>query len=491
MSYVTRRDGRYFYRRRFPADVAAIVGRAEFRKALGTADRKEALQLARVVSVEFDRTCAEALAQSADGGVTGALQALGGDAPAVTAERILERLRAVVDGATRSAVEALEPSQRQAPTWAAELEWRKAALQAIAEGKHPGAADYSPMEAMAALRALEALERGEVPSLGQPTSAPERPAFAAPGASADSPDQRTAADFAKALDGYCSRVSEGRAGIVRSLAARVLRWPSTPDEQVQRVMQFAAEKLAAGGKASSVHNQAAGLITVLRELPGWERVALPRNGAVARAVRQGGQLQADARDSMMLGTVNEVLRFMDQRGDAVDAAAARLLVRYGLRPLELLQEGPEALAIREDIQHNKELVFHAGLSGAKNSASRRSLPVHADDAALFRLVLADRGAADAKRARARVKRLGDAMRIALRGKPGKLSLYSLRHTCADLLRAAGATPDEVGGVLGHTAKGSKATSIYGGRAPLHRPRALLAQVRALLEHAAELESPAA
>ncbi|MBF8757111.1 DUF6538 domain-containing protein [Pseudomonas guariconensis] len=491
MSYVTRRDGRYFYRRRFPADVAAIVGRAEFRKALGTADRKEALQLARVVSVEFDRTCAEALAQSADGGATGALQALGGDAPAVTAERILERLRAVVDGATRSAVEALEPSQRQAPTWAAELEWRKAALRAIADGKHPGAADYSAMEALAALRALEALERGEVPSLGQPTSAPERPVYAAPGASADSPDQRTAAEFAEALDGYCSRVSEGRAGIVRSLAAKVLRWPSTPDEQVQRVMQFAAEKLEAGGKASSVHNQAAGLITVLRELPGWERVTLPRNGAVARAVRQGGQLQADARDSMMLGTVNEVLRFMDQRGDAVDAAAARLLVRYGLRPLELLQEGPEALAIREDIQHNKELVFHAGLSGAKNSASRRSLPVHADDAELFRLVLADRGAADAKRARARVKRLGDAMRIALRGKPGKLSLYSLRHTCADLLRAAGATPDEVGGVLGHTAKGSKATSIYGGRAPLHRPRALLAQVRELLEHAAELESPAA
>ncbi|HDS1756985.1 DUF6538 domain-containing protein [Pseudomonas sp. M5] len=488
MSYVTRRDGRYFYRRRFPADVAAIVGRAEFRKALGTADRKEALQLARVVSVEFDRTCSDALTQSACGGGAGAMQALDEPTQRVTAESILERLRAVVDGATRSAVEALEPSQRQAPTWAAELEWRKAALQAIADGKHPGAADYNPAEAMAALRALEALERGEVPSLEQPTGTPQKPADAAPGAFAGSPDQRTAAEFTEALDGYCSRVSEGRAGIVRSLAAKVLRWPSTPDAQVQRIMQFAEERLSAGGKASSVHNQAAGLITVLRELPGWERIALPRNGAVARAVRQGGQLQADARDSMPLAVVHAVLQAFDARSDAVDAAAARLLVRYGLRPLELLQEGPEALAIREDILHNKELVFHAGLSGAKNSASRRSLPVHADDAELFRLVLADRGAADAKRARARVKRLGDAMRIALRGKPGKLSLYSLRHTCADLLRAAGATPDEVGGVLGHTAKGSKATSIYGGKAPLHRPRALLAQVRELLEQGSVPES---
>ncbi|WP_336334955.1 DUF6538 domain-containing protein [Pseudomonas putida] len=142
--HLMKRDGRFIYRRRFPVEVASIVGRTEFRKALGTSDRKEALQLARVVSVDFDRTCAEAQAHSVCGGGTGAIQAIGGDAPAITAERILERLRAVVDGATRSAVEALEPSQRQAPTWAAELEWRKAALRAIAEGKHPGAAGLQP-----------------------------------------------------------------------------------------------------------------------------------------------------------------------------------------------------------------------------------------------------------------------------------------------------------------------------------------------------------
>ncbi|MCY1529359.1 hypothetical protein D9M68_644980 [compost metagenome] len=231
---------------------------------------------------------------------------------------------------------------------------------------------------------------------------------------------------------------------------------------------------------------------MLREVPGWERISLPRNGSTARAVRQGGQLQADARDAMPLGVVREVLQGLDDRGDAVDAAAARLLVRYGLRPIELLQEGPEALAEREDILHNRELVFHAGLSGAKNSASRRCLPVHADDVELFKLVLSARGDAGEKRARARIQRLSAAMRIQLRGKPGKLSLYSLRHTCADLLRAVGATPDEVGGVLGHTAKGSKATSIYGGKAPLDRPRALLAEVRDLLEqHREGSATPAA
>lgn len=487
MSYLTRRDGRYFYRRRFPAEVAALVGRTEFRKALGTADRQEAGRAARIVSVEFDRVCAEALAQLPEQSVGRALEAASEPPARVSAEAILERLQIIVEQVTRSAIEALEPSQRIAPTWAAELEWQKSALLAIAEGNHPGAAQYNPVEAMAAYRALEALERGEIPALDSPIL-PAR-SSGAKALSMDS-DSRTAAEFDEALEGYCERVSASRAGIVRSLGKQILRWPSTQAEQVQRIMQFAEGKLAAGGKASSVHTQAAGLITVLREMPGWERISLPRNGSTARTIRQGGQLQTDARDAMPLEIVRKVTAALDVRGDAVDAAAARLLVRYGLRPVELLQEGPEALTDRTDILGQKELVYHAGLSGAKNSASRRCLPVHADDIPLFKLVLSARGDAGEKRSRARVTRLSAAVRIALRGVPGKLSLYSLRHTCADLLRAAGATPDEVGGVLGHTATGSKATSIYGGKAPLVRPRELLCKVRDLLEGGKDGATPA-
>lgn len=474
MSYLTRRDGRYFYRRRFPAEVATLIGRTEFRKALGTADRKDAERAARIVSVEFDRICAEAMVRpprrESDGGVEGAVAG-------VTAEDILSRIQQVVDKVSRGAVEALHPQNRLYPTWGEEIDWLKRAWMETAKGKHPAAAKYNPVEAMAAYRVLEAVERGEVPSLGTP----QQPVGSA-GAVAQSldSDSRTAAEFDEVLEGYCSRVSNSRAGIVRSLAKQILRWPSTQAEQVQRLMQYAESKLAGGGKASSVYTQVSGLITVLRELSGWEGVSLPRNGSTARAVRKGGQLQAEARDPMPLQIVHKVVTALDIRGDAVDAAAARLLVRYGLRPVELLQEGPEALADRVDILGHSELVYHAGLSGAKNSASRRCLPVHPDDVPLFKLVLGSRGEAGDKRSRARVTRLSAAVRTALRGVPGKLSLYSLRHTCADLLRAAGATPDEVGGVLGHAAAGSKATSVYGGTAPLARPRELLAKVRNLL-----------
>lgn len=488
MSYLARREGRYFYRRRFPVDVAAIVGRAEFRQALGTADRQEALKLARRVSVEFDRICTDALEgtqESPPAAASATIQTQAGQRQQASPEAILDRLRGLVDQATRSAVAALHPGQRFASTWADELAWRKDALRAISEGKHPGAESYNPLEAMAALRALEALEKGEVPALGQvQTEAQEvleRSQEGKASTAQDGQGKATAKQFSIAMEGYCARVSTARAGIMRRLSAEVFRWPSTQAEQVQRVLAFAEAKLRAGNKVSTVHTQAAGLITVLRELPGWEEVKLPRNDPTARLVRKGGQLQADARDAMPVATVRKVLAGLDARGDAVDAAAARLLVRYGLRPLELLQEGPDALAMREDVMGDKELVFYAGLSRAKNSASRRCLPVHADDVALFRKVLAARGEATEKRARARIQRLSGAVTRQLRGEPGKLSLYSLRHTCADLLRAAGATPDEVGGVLGHTARGSKATAVYGGKAPLGRPRELLAKVRELIE----------
>lgn len=484
MSHIIRKDGRYVYRRRFPADVVGIVGRSEFRKALGTADRTEAVKLARRVSVEFDRICDEALRGKSDGS---AQPASAQRSPAQDAAAILSQLQAVVEQAQRSAIEAVHPAQRVSATWRSELAWRKEALQAIADGSHPGAQDYNPLEAMAALRALEQLEQGDVPHL--PVQAIEAHAAEQPVQS--SAGRTTAKQFADALEGYCSRVSSGRGTIMRRLSDKVFRWPATPAEQIQRILVYAEQKLKDGIKETSVHTQAADLVTLLREVPGWEEVKLPRNDATARAVRKGGQLQRDARDAMPVAVVRKVLAKLDERSDKVNTVAARLLVTYGLRPLELMQEGPEALRERTDIFDKTELVFEAGLSGAKNSASRRSLPVHADDVALFKLVLNARGKEGEATARARIRRLSGAVRKILEDEPGNMTLYSLRHTCADLLRAAGASKEEVGGVLGHTASGSKATSVYGGKAELDRPRELLARVRERLDREPGSSTPPA
>jgi hypothetical protein len=472
MSYITRRDGRYSYRRRFPNDVAELIGRTEYRKALGTADRTEALKLARVMSVEFDRICETALQEQTE---AVASASTGSGDGSIAATHVLSSLDAVVRGFTLDVVERMHT-----PGWQKELEWKKRALQAHADGLMPPGVQMHPVTARAALRALQGVLDGNPPPIAEQDAAPRIDAVSVP-----TTGGRTAKEFAPVLAEYCEGVGGGRASKLKNLTARVLVWPSTADAQVQRVMQYCGEKLEAGGKPSSVHSDAAALITVLRRVPGWAGIALPKTGAVAKTVRSGAGMGKDQRDPIPLEQMLKVHASIRATAPAHYPAAV-LLARYGLRPGELLQEGPEALSERTDILGKRELVFKVALSGGKNAAARRDLPVHADDAPLFREVL---GALDLPagctrtqrdtRVRQRVRNLSRVFRRFLGDSP-TLTLYSQRHSCADLLRHVQATGEEVGGILGHTAAGAKATSIYGGSQPLDRPRELLGKVRALI-----------
>lgn len=470
MSYLTRRDGRYSYRRRFPAEVAQIIGRVEYRKALGTADRGEALRLAHFVSVEFDRICSEALESPA-----GSALPITETTQAQTAAEVLNNLNAVVRTFTVNITERMQSSG-----WQSELKWRRANLEALANGTVLPGLDIHPVTALAMRKALDDTLAGNPPRFD---SAPLEPAEkAVPAATSAAAGTVTEVEFQAVLDDYCEGVGPSRVSKMRSLTRRVLAWPGTQTEQLDRVMLYCAERLDAGGKATSVHGDAAGLVTVLRRVPGWQSIALPKAGAVARAVRSGGGMNVNQRSSIPLERMLSIHAEV-KRQVPVHHATVVLLARYGLRPGELLQEGPEALGYRVDILGNRELVFKAALSGGKNAASRRDLPVHADDAPLFRAVLLGLGlSADAtpverdRRVRRRVQNASGVFRRLLGGEEG-LSLYSQRHTLADLLRAVGATTDEVGAILGHTPAGSKATSIYGGSQPLDRPRELLAKVR--------------
>ncbi|VVP75440.1 hypothetical protein PS918_01790 [Pseudomonas fluorescens] len=462
MSFITRRDGRYSYRRRFPADVAEVVGRTEYRKALGTADRTEALLRARAVSVEFDNVCEEARTPA---------QAGRGDAqPDATASSILESLDAVVRNITLTTVETMGK-----PGWQRTVQWQRQSLQAQADGVMPPGVQMHPVLARRALQAFDAVLSGNPETFKSDTAAGPEVADA----------RTTAAEFKAVLDDYYEGVGPSRVGRVRGLSERVLVWPSSQEEQMARVMQYCADKLAAGGKATSVHADAAALITVLKRLPGWDGLRLPKVGATARAVRAGGGMNINQRAPVPLAQMLAVHARIKQEVPQWHAAVV-LLARYGLRPGELLQEGPNALGERVDIRGRRELVFKAGLSGGKNAAARRDVPVHAKDVPLFRDVLAglnippdaSREVRD-QRIRQRVRNLSRVFRRML-PPDSELVLYSQRHSFADLMRDAGATSEEVGGVLGHTAAGAKATSIYGGSQPLDRARELLQKVRELI-----------
>lgn len=471
MSYLTRREGRYSYRRRFPTEVAELIGRTEYRKALGTADRSEAARLSRVVSVEFDRICDAALSAPV----------ISPEEPSEpvrsSAAEVLASLDAVVRSFTLDIVERM-----QTPGWQREIEWRRQGLEAQAAGLMPPGVQMHPVTARAALRALQSvLDGNPLPVHAETAKTPARVETA----HESSVGACTAEEFELVLTEYCEGVSAGRAKKVRSLSKKILVWPSEQAAQMQRIMQYCTDKLAGGGKASSVHSDAYGLLSVLRRIPGWAGLSLPKAGATAKAVRSGAGMNKEQREPIPLERMLALHADIKAKTPAHYPAAV-LLARYGLRPSELLQEGPDALAYRTDIMGKKELVFKAALSGGKNASSRRDLPVAAEDAPLFKSVLANFGlAAGASktqrdtRIRQRVRSLSRVFSRAL-GEDSGLSLYSQRHTCADLLRAVGATTDEVGGILGHTPAGAKATSIYGGSQPLDRPRALLVKVRELI-----------
>lgn len=59
-THLQRRHGRYYFRRKVPAELVEAIGRTEIKVSLQTTDPKEARDLARIESLKADRQFAEA-----------------------------------------------------------------------------------------------------------------------------------------------------------------------------------------------------------------------------------------------------------------------------------------------------------------------------------------------------------------------------------------------------------------------------------------------
>lgn len=482
--HLTKRDGRYLYRRRFPAELVPVMGRQEFKKALGTSNRQEALRLARQVSVEFDRMCAAATgahATCADStgdtlhqgpgeppGSDSSLEA--GQPQEGTAEALLGRLHAFVALCRRRAIEALHPEGRTAATWHAEMAMLKQQLRSVAKGEQPftALASYNPLEAKAGLHALQELARGDLSGL---------PGGHQPVESLPTPVRTTAAEFDRALSAHLSSKREKPRRELQKLCAKALRWPATQAEQTEHLMQYTEQRLAEGIKPSTAALELKRCRAVLRYLAGWEGFKLPdpRRHSTMQKLRGSGPSRHD-RPPVPLEHLRTLIADMQRTAEPERAAAVLLLARYGMRPSELMREGLAALTEHQDILGNKTPIFQVARSGGKTAASRRDLPLHPEDIPLFKQVLVRcKGTADD--ADRRVSALSRQVSNLL---PDGFTLYSIRHSAADLLRACGASDPEVGAILGH-APTKTMTAIYGGAAPLDKQRELLDRLRELID----------
>jgi len=473
-TYITRKDSRYLYRRRFPKDVAELLGRTELKRALGTADRAEALRMARALSVEFDRICHEALNPRAEAAAEPTLK---------SADDILLEMQAAVRMIQRDALERM-----QSPGWQKEFEWRKIGLSGHVAGKMPPGVQMHPAVAGAALRALEAVERGEIPD-SRPELVPEREDASERSARrrvlvSTSEGRATQQEASEALERYCSGVSLERGRKARSVLSAALEFPASPIDVQQQLEAYCIRKESEGLKAASIRTAVQVVRAVMQELPGFEDVDLPKRSTVRRALKGAGAMSVLARESVPPTVLTGVLGALDSEGNTEAAAAIRILSRYGLRPTELLRASPEDIRERTDVLGETCTVFVAGEKLRKTTGSRRALPIHPDDLPLFKLVLGGLGLGancSARELEARgTVRSSDLTKTFQAAAKGKGTLYGLRHLFADVARAIGAEELEVGGLLGHANRGGGVTAIYGGSQPLTRAAEILQKVRETL-----------
>lgn len=479
-NYLIRRGARYSYRRRYPTDVAAVLGRTEFVQALGTSDPVEAARLSRRVSVEFDDACAEALAKA--GGSPLLSPEKQGNEPTTTrhsdvASDVIASLPEVIRTVTQLII---SEQQRNPRGWRDEVAWRKKALKGHINGEMPSEIQMHPLKAIAALKAIEAIETG------QPMHAPEQ--------RLNPPEDTESVEFRggmqhrnesllskKQLEVAFTEYSQGKSRrrmlVARRCVSKCLTLPCNEAEARASITSWCSTELIRGKKPSAVWTEVSAVVALLKFVPGWDSFRLPKIGEI-RALKGAGKARKDARHPMPVPILKDVIHELPShlpRSGEHWHAALLLCALYGFRPGELLQSGPQSLIERVDIMGKSRLVFRVGVDGAKNESSKRDVPVPDYLEPVFRLALRQ-GACIPETTRTRVQRLNRIVRQTLGTKHPELSLYSVRHTFTDVGRACGYSDEELGPLLGHVSKAT-ITSIYGGKAPLDKQAEILLSVQ--------------
>ena len=478
-NYLIRRiGGRYSYRRRYPTEVAALLGRSEFVQALGTADPKEAARLARAVAVAFDKACEDALRKAAHS-VAEAAATVEGESVRRTDREVAKGVLDSLPGIMRAVTESVIAEQvRNEKGWRDDVAWRRRATLAHIAGEMPPGIQMNPVVAQAALKALDAAANGV------PLSFDNSPPFQE-SALCSVPNDPVALEnivltevaLDSALSSYARDKSSRRKQVARRCANQALRLPCSQQDAVKSISQWCISELAREKKPASIWTEASAVIALLKFVPGWHAFNVPKVGDL-RSLRGAGKSRKESKAPMSVALLHDVLRTLPAhlpRNGNYWHATLLLCALYGFRPGELLQSGVESLQTRTDLFGQERMVFKVGLNGAKNEASKRDLPVSDDLLPLFQLALSQ-GACIPETTRTRVERLNKLVKKACGTKGHGLTLYSVRHTFADVARACNYSDAQIGPIMGHTSA-SSITATYGGSASLDQAEEILAAVK--------------
>ncbi len=486
--FLFRRNGRYSYRRRYPKEIAVILGRTEFVQALGTADPTEAALRSRRITVKFDEQCAEALAkvdlshlpcsndnsQVASSNSTSASTALP-QADAEYASAILASLPDVMRTITMSVI---AEQGRNPSGWRDDIAWRKKAAQAHIDGTMPPQIQMHPAQAQAALRALELIEEGRPVSMVNNAGAAAITSYqpARLNAVSSGECELTSSALKVAFAEYAIGKTTRRIAMAQRCMEKSIKVPCSIDHAKESITAWCSAELKKK-KASSVWTEISAVIAMLKLVPGWHSFNIPKIGEL-RSLKGASKASKGTKAPIPVPLLRNAIKgfgdVLPNRGQHWHAAIA-LCSLYGFRPGELLQSGEESLIQRADIMGKTRLVFRVGLQGAKNNSSKRDVPVSDEIEPIFRLALRA-GSCVSETARTRVERLNGMLKLALGDHADGLTLYSIRHTFADVARECGYSDSEFGPIMGHTGKGGM-TAIYGGMESLDKQAEIISSIQ--------------
>ncbi|MFZ1244109.1 MAG: DUF6538 domain-containing protein, partial [Azonexus sp.] len=379
----------WYFRRRYPVEVAKVVGKTMHMQSLQTANRREAEKLCRAVSVQFDAICAEArrehkfqeekrqvelvAAQGAEAKrVDGAAGADSQRSPESVLARVPELMRL-------AAIRVVEEQQRDPQGWQDTIRRWKDYYSSALTAPMPSPGPQTAIEAQACLNGIELAIQAQPlpPEPATQSSAIKQPIATQSGSEANTETWSVLCD--RALREYLHKVAPQRYQLAKSLLPKI-KVRSVGESDIQDGLREWCNARLQVIQPRSVKGQLDCMVSALR-------CVLPKFTApVLRELQGVMQPRVGDRQSMPIQEIRSALKAFKSRPVPVkvrndygggasqfDAIAVEVLAVLGMRPRELIQARPIDLVTKTDVFGEKGLYLR--LVDGKNKASEREIPL--------------------------------------------------------------------------------------------------------------------
>lgn len=482
----------WYYRRRYPQDVAKVLGKATYMQSLKTMVKGEAEILSRVVSVQFDTICEEArrdqkfqqeikqaelVTAHGDGAkpVDSAASTAIADNPR-SADEILGRVPELI---RLAATRVVEEQQRDPQGWQDTIRrWKDYYSSALA-APMPSPGPQTAIEAQACLNGIELAIQGQPlpPELATQSSAIQQPIATQSGSEANTETWSVLCD--RALREYLHKVAPQRYRLAKSLLPKV-KVRSVGESDIQYGLREWCSVRLQVVQPRTVKGQLDCMVSALR-------CVLPKLSApVLRELQGVMQPRVGDRQSMPIQQIRAAVQAFRSRpapakvrndygggASKFDAIAIEVLAVLGMRPRELLQAGTSALVVKIDVFGEQGLFLR--LVDGKSKASEREIPLSDGTREVVPVQrLREMLEWQEKNPRAphgAVSSLGTRFKMMTGGG----TLYQMRHSWKDVAVNAGVDSELRERLMGHKVPGVAA--VYGSGIPLARGLDALLSIR--------------